>query len=101
MEMAAFAGSESVVTGLTEMADLPPGRLDRDSSGSQASACRFTTYPGLLLDATKQPSQPRHGYDLLLLLFAQDNAHIPTKGIWSPSMCWGDVLLMAGFWGDH
>ena len=77
----------------------PTGRLDGNSCGLQVSACRFTTYPSFLPDATKRPSQPPQSDDLLLLLFVVRSRHCSytDQGTWSASMSWGSVPLNGRF----
>jgi len=76
--------SESVVTrgdrNVRFCRRAPNGGWTGIPAAFQVYACRFTTYPSFLLDATER-SQPPQSDDLLLLSFVQDIAHIPTKVI--------------------
>jgi hypothetical protein len=50
-------------------------RTHTDAGCLQIGASRFSTHPGLLLDAAQRPSQSSQGYYLLWFRFAQDVAH--------------------------
>src|SRR5262249_20772967 len=51
------------------------GRTYSDSSGSEVTACGFSTHTSGLLDAPQRPAQLSQCDNLLLLFVAQDIAH--------------------------
>src|SRR5215831_14668646 len=54
-----------------------------DAGSSQIILRRGPVNPGSLLDLAQGPSQPSQGYNLLLLFFAQNIAHVD-RGYWPP-----------------
>ena len=59
----------------------PPGGRIRNPGASQIAADRLSPDMYGRFDAPQGPAQPAQGNYLLLLLFAQDIAHVVTQGM--------------------